>query len=304
MNKVNYLPNMYQHYNYGNWDPSMYHQNQTYRNHQENDQDLLNTIYFGVKREATAVDLYSRLANLAPDQTHRNEILQTLANKQFYLDQFTNLYISLTGWQPVYQIEKISFDNYRDGLNKASKFGEEAYEEYQRQGISTQNSLVQSIFLQASRGASENAARLELLNNEALKDYGPESFVVDIEKATTKNDTFRTALWTGNHLQLTLMSIDAGDDIGLEMHPDVDQFIRIEEGQGLVQMGDSEGQFNFEQKAFADYAIFVPAGKWHNLTNTGTKPLKLYSIYAPPEHPRGTVHKTKEEAFNSEENHH
>jgi len=86
------------------------------------------------------------------------------------------------------------------------------------------------------------------------------------------------------------------DDIGLEMHPDVDQFIRIEQGRALVQMGDSKSNLNYKKIAADDDAILIPAGKWHNITNTGTTPLKLYSLYAPPEHPKGTVHRTKSEA--------
>lgn len=129
-----------------------------------------------------------------------------------------------------------------------------------------------------------------------LKDYGPEPFVVNIEEATKQNNNFRIALWTGEYLQLTLMSIDVGDDIGLELHRDHDQFIRIEEGQGIVKMGDRKDQLDFQAKVYDDYAIFIPAGKWHNLINTGCTPIKLYSIYAPPEHPRGTVHETKEDA--------
>lgn len=129
-----------------------------------------------------------------------------------------------------------------------------------------------------------------------LKDYGPEPFVVNIEEAAKQNSNFRTALWTGCHLQLTLMNIKAGEDIGLEMHPDVDQFIRIEDGQGIVKMGDNKDNLDFERNVYDNYAIFIPAGKWHNLINTGCQPLKLYSIYAPPEHPHGTVHKTKEDA--------
>lgn len=134
-----------------------------------------------------------------------------------------------------------------------------------------------------------------------LKDYGAESFVVNIEEATKQNDTFRTALWTGKNLQVTLMSIAAGDDIGLEVHEHGDQFLRVEEGEGLVQMGDSEDNLSFEEKAEDDYAILIPAGKWHNVTNTGDKPLKIYSIYAPPEHPHSTVHETKAEADAAEE---
>lgn len=129
-----------------------------------------------------------------------------------------------------------------------------------------------------------------------LKDYGSEPFVTNIEKATKQNNNFRTALWTGEYLQLTLMSIKVGGEIGLEMHPDVDQFIRIEEGQGIVMMGDSEYNLDFQKKVYDDYVIIIPAGKWHNVINTGCKPLKLYSIYAPPEHPHGTIHETKEDA--------
>ena len=126
-----------------------------------------------------------------------------------------------------------------------------------------------------------------------LKDYGPEPFVINIEEATTQNNTYRTALWTGEHLQVTLMSIEVGDDIGLEIHPTVDQFIRIEEGQGIVKMGDRKDKLDFQEQVYDDFAIMIPAGKWHNVINTGKTPLKLYAIYAPPEHPRGTVHETK-----------
>ncbi|TYQ18001.1 UNVERIFIED_CONTAM: mannose-6-phosphate isomerase-like protein (cupin superfamily) [Acetivibrio alkalicellulosi] len=136
-----------------------------------------------------------------------------------------------------------------------------------------------------------------------LKDYGSNPYVVNIEKATKQNKNFRIALWTGKYLQLTLMSIQVGDDIGLEVHPDHDQFIRIEEGQGLAQMGDSKTNLDFQRRVSADYVIFVPAGKWHNLINTGNRPLKLYSIYAPPEHPFGTVHETKAIAEAAHDNH-
>lgn len=129
-----------------------------------------------------------------------------------------------------------------------------------------------------------------------LKDYGPCPYVVNIEEATKQNDYYRIALWTGEYLQLTLMSINPGEDIGLEIHEDHDQFIRIEEGQGIVMMGDTKDQLDFKAEVYDDYAIFLPAGKWHNLINTGHTPLKLYSIYAPPEHPRGTLHKTKADA--------
>lgn len=136
-----------------------------------------------------------------------------------------------------------------------------------------------------------------------LKDYGPEPFAFNIEEAAKQNDNYRTALWTGNHLQLTLMSIKVGGDIGLEVHPHLDQFIRIEEGQGIVKMGDRKDRLDFQKRVYDDFAFIIPAGKWHNLINTGNKPIKLYSIYAPPQHPYGTVHETKEDAEAAEDSH-
>lgn len=134
------------------------------------------------------------------------------------------------------------------------------------------------------------------MNPNYIRDYEAEPFVININEATMQNNNFRTALWTGNHLQVTLMSINVGESIGLEMHPDVDQFIRIEQGYGLVQMGNDKNNLNFERKVYDDFAIIIPAGKWHNLTNIGNVPIKLYSIYAPPNHPKGTIHRTKADA--------
>ena len=124
-------------------------------------------------------------------------------------------------------------------------------------------------------------------------DYGPHPFVLDINKATSHNDNFRCVLWTGRHFQTTLMKIDVGQDIGLEMHPRVDQFLCIGEGQALVLMGNSADRLHYRQPAFDGFAIFVPAGTWHNIINTGRKSLKLYSIYSSPNHPKGAVHATK-----------
>lgn len=137
-----------------------------------------------------------------------------------------------------------------------------------------------------------------------IQDYGPNPLVLDINQATLQNNTFRTALWTGTLFQITLMSLNPGEDIGLEMHPDVDQFLRIEQGEGIVQMGDKADNLTLQQEVLDDYAIVIPAGTWHNLTNTGSTPLKLYSIYAPPNHPFGTVHTTKAEAEAAEEHNH
>jgi mannose-6-phosphate isomerase-like protein (cupin superfamily) len=126
-----------------------------------------------------------------------------------------------------------------------------------------------------------------------FKDYGPAPFVVNIEQATLANDYYRQTLWSGPHMQSTLMCIPPGGDIGLEVHPDNDQFLRLEQGQGLCQMGESEKNLTVRQTVFENSAVFVPAGTWHNITNIGTTPMKLYVIYAPPHHPHGTVHATK-----------
>ncbi|MBW7573636.1 cupin domain-containing protein [Caproiciproducens sp. AGMB10547] len=134
----------------------------------------------------------------------------------------------------------------------------------------------------------------------ALIDYGPEPFVINIDQATLQNNYFRRALWTGTHLQLTLMSINVGGEIGLEIHPNVDQFLRIEQGQGLVKMGNRRDDLDFQKRVSEGYAIIIPAGTWHNLINTGRVPIKLYSIYAPPQHPKGTIHRTRAEAMASE----
>lgn len=127
----------------------------------------------------------------------------------------------------------------------------------------------------------------------------PEPLVLNIEEATLENKTFRTVIWTGHYLQLTVMSIPVGESIGLEQHPYVDQFIRIEQGRALTEMGLAENYLPFKRTVSDDDAILIPAGYWHNLTNTGPVPLKVYSLYAPPNHPRGTVHVTKADALES-----
>ena len=140
---------------------------------------------------------------------------------------------------------------------------------------------------------SHNYINCNKTNAMYINDYGGEPFITNISESTQRNNSFRRALWTGKHLQLTLMCINPGECIGLETHPNLDQFIRIEQGLGLVQMGENKCNLNIEKKVCSGYAIFIPAGKWHNLTNIGNVPIKLYSIYAPPEHEKGTIHRTK-----------
>lgn len=129
-------------------------------------------------------------------------------------------------------------------------------------------------------------------------DHGPNPYVVNIEDKTLENDTFRTTLWTGKHLQMTVMSIPVGGDVGLEVHPDNDQFLRVEQGKGRCQMGDAEDALTFDHEVADDDVILVPAGKWHNVTNIGDEPLKLYTLYGPADHLPGTVHQTQEDQEN------
>lgn len=120
-------------------------------------------------------------------------------------------------------------------------------------------------------------------------------FVEDIEELTEGNKDFRRVLYTGKHLQLVLMALQPGEEIGEEVHEDHDQFFRVEKGKGEVWI-DGE-----RTKIKSDDAIIVPAGAKHNVINTGDKSLKLYTLYGPPDHKDGVVHKTKADAEASEE---
>ncbi|MDD2289023.1 MAG: cupin domain-containing protein [Bacteroidales bacterium] len=136
-----------------------------------------------------------------------------------------------------------------------------------------------------------------------FQDYGPQPFVLDIEAYTLKNDLFRRAIWTGTHMQMTVMSLAPGEEIGIENHPHTDQFLRVESGKGIVVMGNVRDSLDFREEVEDDFAVLIPAGKWHNLTNTGEEPMKIYSIYTPINHPFGTIHQTYEEAMEAESHH-
>ncbi|MAU34176.1 cupin [Candidatus Saccharibacteria bacterium] len=135
-----------------------------------------------------------------------------------------------------------------------------------------------------------------------MTDHGPHAYITNIERETLENTNYRTTLWTGKNIQVTLMTIQPGHDIGLEVHEDHDQFLRIEAGKATVYTGSSETDLDVSE-AGEDDVVLVPAGTWHNLVNSGEEPLKLYSIYGPPEHAHGTVHKTKEIADADEHDH-
>ena len=123
-------------------------------------------------------------------------------------------------------------------------------------------------------------------------------YVDNIEEATTSNQDFRRVLYTGKNLQLVLMTLQPGEEIGEEVHEDRDQFFRIEGGRGTVHI---DGKAN---EVRDDFAVIVPAGARHNVVNSGDEPLKLYTLYGPPEHRDGTVHKDKEQAERDHENDH
>jgi mannose-6-phosphate isomerase-like protein (cupin superfamily) len=125
-------------------------------------------------------------------------------------------------------------------------------------------------------------------------------YVGPIEDLTEENEFFRKVLFTGKHLQLVVMTLQGGEEIGSEVHSDTDQFFRIEEGEARFIFNDSE-----EHRAKDGDAVVVPAGTRHNVINaSSSEPLKLYTVYTPPEHPDGTIHKNKAEADAAEAEHH
>jgi mannose-6-phosphate isomerase-like protein (cupin superfamily) len=125
-----------------------------------------------------------------------------------------------------------------------------------------------------------------------IVDIGPKPQAFDIERATKENSDYRSVAWSGRYLQVTLMSIPAGRSVGLEAHPQTDQFLRLDAGGGRVQMGATKDDLTFEREVSDGWCVLVPAGTWHNITNTGTTPMKVYTIYAPAHHAPGKVQAT------------
>jgi len=125
---------------------------------------------------------------------------------------------------------------------------------------------------------------------------GMAGYVTNIEEEAVKNNNFRKVLFTSSHSQLVVMSLKPGEDIGMETHPNVDQFIRIEEGEGRAILDGKEYVIR------DDFAIVIPAGTEHDIVNTSLdREMKLYTLYSPPNHPDKTIHKTKEEASKAED---
>ena len=128
------------------------------------------------------------------------------------------------------------------------------------------------------------------------KDHGPEPYSLNLAEFAKMNTNFREAVWTGDLLQLFVMSLKPQEEIGLEEHEDTDHFFYVIEGNGLIQMGPEDTNINYHKSIGPGSAIFVPKAEWHNIINNGSKPLKILVLYAPPHHDHGTVHKTKAEA--------
>lgn len=123
-------------------------------------------------------------------------------------------------------------------------------------------------------------------------------FSFNIEDSALKNQNFRKTIWTGRFMQITLMSVDSGSSIGLEVHPDNDQLLKIECGVGQVLIGKSKERLSYQKRVKKGDLIIIPAGMWHNVINLGRECIKLYSVYAPPHHKPGVTHRTKQDAKN------
>ncbi len=127
---------------------------------------------------------------------------------------------------------------------------------------------------------------------DRIKDIGPQPQSFDIERTTKENVSYRSVAWSGRYLQVTLMSIPVGGDIGLEAHPETDQFLRLEAGSGRAQMGVAKDKLTFEKDVSDGWCVLVPAGTWHNITNTGATPMQVYAVYAPAHHTPDKVQAT------------
>jgi mannose-6-phosphate isomerase-like protein (cupin superfamily) len=128
-------------------------------------------------------------------------------------------------------------------------------------------------------------------------------WVGNVDKAVQQNSYFRQVLATGAKMQLVAMTLQPGEDIGLEAHADIEQLIKVEAGRATVSLGPSEDKVTEAHEVEAGWAVIVPPGTWHNVVNRGEGELRLSTIYAPPEHPEGTVHRTKADAVIAEAEH-
>lgn len=167
-----------------------------------------------------------------------------------------------------------------------------------KKGISTQHKMMISTLILLMFALS-NVFSQE--TSGTIEDEGKKPWITDIEKATMENKDYRKAVWTGEYMQLVLMSLEPGEEIKLELHSGNDQFIRIESGVARVLMGKEKDNLSFDKTIGDDWIMMIPAGYWHNIINVGQETLKVYTLYGLPVHEAGTVHETHEEA---EDHHH
>ena len=156
----------------------------------------------------------------------------------------------------------------------------------------------------SSDAAGEQEASPKVSDVDFSVDKGETPWAFDIEAATLANAAYRSANWTGQNMQLVFMTLKPGEAIDLELHGGHDQFIRIEEGEALVEMGKTAENLDFRKEVEDDWAILIPAGYWHRVENIGSGDLKLYTLYGPAEHAYGTTHQTYEEAVEAHHDHH
>lgn len=131
----------------------------------------------------------------------------------------------------------------------------------------------------------------DMCDRKCENEHGGEVYSLNVENVASKNQNFRESIWTGHYLQMTVMCIPHSKNIGIELHDDTDQYIRVEHGYALVLTGNDPKCLYNKKKLCRGDAIFIPAGVWHDVVNVGRGPLKLSSVYAPPHHPKCTVEK-------------
>jgi mannose-6-phosphate isomerase-like protein (cupin superfamily) len=129
------------------------------------------------------------------------------------------------------------------------------------------------------------------------EDIGPKPQAFDLEQATRENKHYRNVVWSGRHLQLTLMSIPVGGDIGLEIHPGTDQFLRLDAGRGRARIGVNKDAPTFDREVSDGWCVMIPAGTWHNVINIGDELMQVYALYAPAHHKPGKIHETMADAM-------
>ena len=132
-----------------------------------------------------------------------------------------------------------------------------------------------------------------IFERKESQDFGGKPCLIDVRNEVLSNQNFRKVIWTGEYLQATVMCIPAGGEIGLEMHDDLDQLVKVESGCANVYVGECKHHVKCLGKINSNYAVLIPAGTWHNIINACSCPLKVYTVYAPPNHAVGTIHKTK-----------